>query len=276
MQSILVPLIDVVWPGILAPEVRERYADAAIVARCASEFAATHRLMVDHAGGRYAITPYAGYLCEDALYRGELLEAYRTAVAGGAEVSVHIHADRAAGEARYSDADFMRASIRARRADLASAGLHTTSYRSGEFGFSAVLADVLVEEGFDIDLSSAPGHADPVNQAFWPAAPRAGHYLANTRLFEIPIGVDGEGNERARNYMHVEVSDLDNQKRILDSLRTAAGDDRPAVTHALFHSYSAAIPAMAERWQRLLDYAADSGWTLATPAEARAAYDRAA
>lgn len=274
MQAILVPLIDVVWSGITAPRLQERYADAGIVARCAEDMEATRRLMREHTGGRYAITPYSGFLCEDGLYRGDILAAYRSAADDGAELSVHVHADRAAGEARYADREFMRAAIRARRAELAAAGLAATSYRSGEFGFSPALAALLAEEGFSIDLSGAPGHRDPANQAFWPAQPRAAHYLSSGGVFEIPIGVDGEGNDRNRNYMHVEASGLDNQLRILESLREAT-EDGPVITHALFHTFSTATPAMAERWRRFLDGAAGSGWIFATPAEAKKAFDAA-
>lgn len=285
---LLVPLIDVNWL-VYAPfdRARDYRIDPPDVAKSIGETRSLCRQMGGLTGGKYILTPHSGTYCRTGYYEGEMLEIYAEAVAEGGELCVHLHEEIKGEGTRYGEPDHITTVFLDCKKRLEAADISPVAYRGGHYAYAPFMNRLLEESGIFIDCSCAPGMNYPDRQAIWTEAELSGYYLPDdprspragqtpSKVFEIPIGSDGEGSAYA-NILHVEQSDLGNLKRIWGVIRERARRSGEAqIVHSLFHTGSVGQPELVERFQRFLEFVPGNGGTFVTTVEAKAFYDGAA
>lgn len=261
----LVPVIDVNWL-VYAPfdPGRDFRVDPPDVAQSIKDLRVLSADLRDLADGKYILTPHAGTYCRSGLYEGEILDLYRDAVAGGAEVSVHLHEEIKGVGTRYAEPEHMAEMFADCNDRLLSAGLNPVAYRGGHYAYHPLMNDILARHGVLADYSCCPGLNKPDREAIWTEAPLSAALLPQnprapwkdqplTEILEIPIGSDGLGSDYG-NILHVEQSELDNLTRVWDTIvARAEAEARPQIVHCLFHTGSVGEPAWLERYRRFLD-----------------------
>lgn len=282
---LLVPLIDVNWL-VYAPfdPGRDFRVDPPKVEQSVGETRGLCRLLKDMTGGKYILSPHSGTYCRTGYYDGEMLDVYREAVADGAELSVHLHEEIKGAGTRYMERDHVTAVYLDCKRRLESAGIRPAAYRGGHYAYTPFMNELLPQTGVFIDCSCAPGGNHPDRESIWVHAETTGYYLpmnprlpaagqTRSKVFEIPIGCDGEG-AAYRNLLHVEQSELDNLQRVWGVIRERARrSGQPQIVHSLFHTGSVGKPEWIERFKRFLAWVPDNGGEFVTTVEAKAAYD---
>jgi len=282
---LLVPVIDVNWLTFAPFDPKRGFRiDPPDVARSIGEVRALDRAMAGLTGGIYVLTPHSGTYCRTGYYEGEMLDVYREAVAGGAELAVHLHEEIKGGGVRFGEEPHMRAVFADCARRLRRAGIEPVAYRGGHYAYAPFMNRVLADNGIAIDLSCAPGMVHPDREAVWTTAAPSGFYLPEnprarpgggrtSAVFEIPIGADGAGADYA-NLLHVEQSELDNLQRIWGVIRARArAEGRPQIVHVLFHSGSMGRDAWVERFKRFMAWVPENGGTFTGAAEAKRMHD---
>lgn len=281
----LVPLIDVNWL-VYAPfdPGRDFRVDPPKVEQSVGETRGLCRLLKDMTGGKYILSPHSGTYCRTGYYDGEMLDVYREAVADGAELSVHLHEEIKGAGTRYMERDHVTAVYLDCKRRLENAGIRPVAYRGGHYAYTSFMNELLPQTGIFIDCSCAPGGNHPDRESIWVHAETTGYYLpmnprlpaagqARSKVFEIPIGCDGEG-AAYKNLLHVEQSELDNLQRVWGVIRERARrSGQPQIVHSLFHTGSVGKPEWIERFKRFLAWVPDNGGTFVTTVEAKAAFD---
>ena len=84
---------------------------------------------------KFVLTPHSGTYCRTGYYDGEILEVYGEAVAGGAEVAVHLHEEIKGVGTRYADWDHVSAVFNDCKARLEGVGIHPVAYRGGHYAY---------------------------------------------------------------------------------------------------------------------------------------------
>lgn len=282
----LVPLIDVNWANFAPLDPKKNYlAERPPIEKCASEVERCVEEMKDFLEGKFVFSVHTGTYCRKAFYEEPFLGFYRKAVAGGAEICVHTHEERAGNGTLNQDRNHMRRVIRDRKRDLMEAGVTPNSYRGGHFAYMEYLTPFLEEEGLLIDLSSAPGVDKPAWDAVWVGAPFSAYYLCpenrshgecghpKSRVLEIPLGSDGLGSENI-NYFYVEESNDESLKGVWKALLgNGEAEGRPQFVHSLFHTSSMSMPEYVDRFRRFIEFARKNGGVLVAPSEAKRIYD---
>jgi len=261
----LVPLIDVNWlvyapfdPGrgfrVDPPNVPQSIID-------------THQLsreMKSLTDGKFILTPHSGTYCRTAYYEGEMLDIYREATAGGAEVAVHLHEEIKGQGTRYAEPEHMAAMFLDCKSRFESAGLSPVAYRGGHYAYHPLMMKLLEENDILADYSCCPGMNKPDRESIWTYAQYSASHLPpdpwgpwapqkRSRILEIPIGSDGAGSEYG-NILHVEMSELDNLMRVWSAIvARAETEGRPQIVHCLFHTASVGEPKWLDRYRRFLD-----------------------
>jgi hypothetical protein len=275
----LVPVIDVNWIAFAPLDPAKGYrVEPPPIEQSAQETDALCRLLVDLVGGKYVLTPHSGTYNRIAFYQDAFLDIYRRAIADGAEVALHLHEEFSGGKTRYGEVEHVRTVFQACRRALIGAGIQPTSYRGGQYAFPPYMASLLQENNIFIDLSCAPGVNQPSRFADWPADKLNAWYLANdeqsarAKVFEIPMGADGAGNQPA-NFLFIERVDLDDLKRIWRTIASrTASEGRPQFVHVLFHTSSIALSDQIEKYKRFMAHTAANGGQFVTPTEALAQF----
>jgi hypothetical protein len=282
---LLVPLIDVNWL-VYAPfdPGRDFRVDPPNVGKSIGETREIHRLLLELTGGKYILTPHAGTYCRTGYYEGEMLDVYREAVAGGAEVAVHLHEEIKGAGTRYADEGHMRQVFADADRRLRDAGIRPVAYRGGHNAYAPFMNAVLQDHDIFVDCSSAPGMEKSDREAIWTHSLTSGYYLPEnprapmagqprSSVFEIPIGSDGLGASYS-NILHIEQSEIDNLLRVWNVLREGARrEGAPRIVHCLFHTGSMGEERWVERLKRFLDLVPRNGGSFVTTAEAKAYFD---
>ena len=283
----MVPLIDVNWVafGPLDPA-RGYIVEPPPVDQSARETERLCELMVSLVGGRFVLSPHSGTYNRIAFYEGDFVEIYQSAIAKGAEVSIHLHEEIKGGRTQYDDVEHMRKVFLDCKHALERAGIKPNSYRGGLYAYPSYFTSILEENGICIDFSCAPGVNEPSRHAVWPASALTGYYLPReshglssddqplSNVFEIPIGADGSG-AASQNFLFVERSDIQNLQRIWDAIvKRAELGDRPQIVHSLFHTSSIVFPEQVEKYQRFLDYARTHDGVVVKPSTAAWCFKR--
>ncbi|NVO13564.1 MAG: hypothetical protein HXX10_05950 [Rhodoplanes sp.] len=282
---LLVPLIDVNWL-VYAPfdPGRDFRVDPPKVEQSVGETRGLCRLLKDMTGGKYILSPHSGTYCRTGYYDGEMLDVYREAVADGAELSVHLHEEIKGAGTRYMERDHVTAVYLDCKRRLENAGIRPVAYRGGHYAYTPFMNELLPQTGIVIDCSCSPGGNHPDREAIWVHAETTGYYLpmnprlpaagqVRSKVFEIPIGCDGEG-AAYKNLLHVEQSELYNLQRVWGVIRERARrSGQPQIVHSLFHTGSVGKPEWIERFKRFLAFVPDNGGEFVTTVEAKAAFD---
>ncbi|WP_146618761.1 hypothetical protein [Rhodoplanes elegans] len=282
---LLVPLIDVNWL-VYAPfdPGRDFRVDPPKVEQSVGETRGLCRMLKDMTGGKFILSPHSGTYCRTGYYDGEMLDVYREAVAGGAELSVHLHEEIKGQGTRYAERDHVTAVYLDCKRRLENAGIRPVAYRGGHYAYTPFMNELLPQTGVFIDCSCSPGGNHPDREAIWVHAETTGHYLpmnprlpaagqARSQVFEIPIGADG-GGAAYKNLLHVEQSELSNLQRVFNVIRERAqrtGEQQ--IVHSLFHTGSVGEPAWIERFKQFLAWVPNNGAEFVTTVEAKAAFD---
>jgi hypothetical protein len=282
----LVPVVDVNWlvyapfdPGrnfrVDPPNVVQSIKDT-------SRLNAELRNLVD---GKFVLTPHSGTYCRTGYYEGEILDVYGEAMAGGAEIAVHLHEEIKGVGTRYADWDHVSAMFNDCKARLKAFGIHPVAYRGGHYAYHPFMNRLLEENEIYADYSACPGMNYPEREAVWteaamsaaylpenPRAPWAGQHRSN--VLEIPIGSDGLGSAY-ENILHVEQSELDNLTRVWDAIvARAKAEGKSQVVHCLFHTASVGEPKWLERYCRFLEMVPRRHGQFVTTIEAREIHGR--
>lgn len=281
----LLPLIDVNWLVYAPYDPNRGYrVDPPKVDQSVGETRQLTAELRDLTGGKFILTPHSGPYCRTGYYEGEMLQVYREAIAGGAELAVHLHEEMKGLGTRIGERDHVTAMFRDCKARLLDAGIAPVAYRGAHYGYAPFMSELLTDEDILIDCSCCPGANRPEREAVWPAASLTAGYLPGnvrdpaadvppSRVFEIPIGSDGNGTAYA-NILHVEQSDLENLTRIWDTLvERARAEGRPYVVHSLFHTGSVGEAKWIERLRRFLDMVPQHNGAFVTATEAQALFD---
>ena len=285
-RVLLVPVIDVNWltfapfdPG------RDFRVDPPKIEQSIGETRTLVDLMNSLTDGRYVLTPHSGIYCREAFYEGEFVDIYRTGVAKGAEIAIHLHEEIKGVGVRFGEPEHVTEMFDLCRHKLEAAGLPFTSYRGGHYAYASFMNRLLETNGVHIDLSCSPRLNEPTREAIWVNAGFSGHYLADdpraearhgaklSAVFEIPMGSDGEGTGYS-NILHIEQSELENLQRIWRAiLKRGEASGRAQIVHCLFHTASTGNPAYIERLKGFLDHARANGGELVRPTEAKTLFD---
>jgi hypothetical protein len=285
----LVPSLDVCWANFAPMRAyRDFVAEPPPVVRCAEELAAVVEQLGAFLEGQYALAVHTGTYNRNAFYQEPFLEQYRRAAAQGAGIAIHPHEEIRAKGTGHISADYMRAKVRERKAELLAAGVTPTAYKGGHFSYPAYMTGILDDEDILVDLSSAPGYTEPLCDAQWTGAPLDGGYLSLedptwpegkgtlSRVFEVPLGNDGQ-NADDINTLYNEKSDLENLVRVWTAIRKRAeATGRPHFVHYLFHNTSIAEERWLDQFRRLIDHARADAGMIVSPLAAKQAYDRLA
>ncbi len=284
----VVPSLDVCWANF-APMRQHRgfVAEPPPVAQCCDELGR----VVDQIGpfleGQYVLAVHTGAYNRDAFYREPFLDHYRRAVAQGAGIAIHPHEEiRAKGTGHITE-DYMRAMVQQRKAELLVGGVTPTAYKGGHFSYPPYMTRILEEEGLHVDFSAAPGYSEPRCDANWEGVPAEGGYLCyedptwpagrgtRSAVLEMPLGNDGMGAVEEVNTLYNEKTDLANLLRVWDAIvAQARAARRPFFVHYLFHNTSIAESRWLDQFRRVIDHARKNHGVVASPATAKAAYDR--
>lgn len=281
----LVPLIDVNWL-VYAPfdPGRDFRVDPPNVEQSIVDTRQLNREMRELTGGKFILTPHSGTYCRTGYYEGEMLEVYKEAVAGGGEVSVHLHEEIKGVGTRYDEWDHMQAMFHDCKERLENAGLQAVAYRGGHYAYHPFMNRLLPENGIFVDCSCCPGLQEPTREAIWTHAALNADYLPEnprepaagqkrSSVLEIPIGSDGEG-AKYRNILHVEQSDMENLIRIWDVIVARADKQGgPQIVHCLFHTASVGKPEWLERYRQFLDMVPRRGGEFVTTREAKLIFE---
>ncbi|MDQ0316866.1 hypothetical protein [Amorphus orientalis] len=282
----VVPLIDVNWlvyapfdPGrnfrVDPPNVPQSVLDT-------RQLIGEMKSMTD---GKFILTPHAGTYCRTGYYEGEMLDVYREAVQMGGELSVHLHEEIKGEGTRYDEPEHMAEVFKDCQRRLEDAGIIPVAYRGGHNAYHPLMNELMEAQEVLVDYSCCPGMNKPDREAIWTHASLSADYIPEkprepwegqrrTRILEIPIGSDGEG-EAYENILHVEMSELDNLERVWAAIvARAEREERSQIVHCLFHTASVGVPEWLERYRRFLDVVPKRHGQFVTTAEARALHDR--
>jgi len=205
--------------------------DAGVLTR---RFDAIERFLAEAADGIGVVTVHTSPRFRTDLLEGPWPERWRRLAATGATLALHPHEERADGTSLYDDADHLNRVVAGTLARARAEGLALPAFRSGGSSFHPALPDILTAHGIGLDLSAAPGLADPRRAIDWPAAVETAPAHVGTRgarLPQVPLGWDGEGTDLARNYLFNEKTDLAGLLAVFDAMRRRAetrGDAVPA------------------------------------------------
>lgn len=190
-------------------------------------------------------------------------------------------------EPDYRDTRYMEALIREKIAAMREHGLSFTAFRGGVFGFTDGIAGILREVGIGIDMSGAPEQVLPERAANWRGAPASAYYLSKASylrsaslpgrdgILEIPLGWDGKGKERGRNYLFHERSTYARMCLVWDAIAERSVRSRqPQIVNFLCHTYSMANTRLKTQLERILKYMRSHHGVPVTAGEARKIYDR--
>ncbi len=261
----LVPLIDVNWL-VFAPfdPGRNFRVDPPNVPQSIIDTRVLNRELKGLTDGKYILTPHSGTYCRIGYYEGEMLDVYREAVAGGAELAVHLHEEIKGAGTRYAEWDHMQAMFKDCKVRLENAGIHPLAYRGGHYAYHPFMNRLLADNDVFVDYSCCPGLDKPDREAIWTHADMSASFIPEnprepwqrqrrSKVLEIPIGSDGKGTQYA-NILHIEQSELDNLVRIWDMIvARAEAEGVPQIIHCLFHTGSVGEPKWLERYKRFLD-----------------------
>ena len=199
-------------------------------------------------------------------------------------MAVHTHEEIAGVGVRHDEAHLTQVISQAAEM-LRATGIEPCGYRGGHFAYLDFLTPFLEKIGLLMDFSSAPGFNQKRWDAVWVAAPMSAHYLcpvnhtaaccamAPSKVLEIPLGTDGQGNANI-NYLYTEESTIEDLKRVWDSIvRRAEESCRPQIIHSLYHSSSMGIPEFKERFRQFVEYALGHGGVAVSPSEARSIFE---
>jgi len=230
----------------------------------------------EHTGGKVVFGAHSGTYCRELFYGAPMIERYRALIAGGGEIAVHPHEERVRSGHFIDDLDHMRFIISWKRAQLQDAGIRPTALRIPYNGFVAGLTRIAEDNGLLVDLSGAPGFHRELWKADWRGAPASAWFLdyeepANgapppgrrSRVLEVPLGGDGEGN-----YLYNEATPLDDLVRVWDAIAARAAREGPQMVYLLSHLHAMGDPELKERLARFLGHAAAHGGSFLTPSEA--------
>jgi hypothetical protein len=284
----LVPSLDVCWANFAPMRPHRNFiADPPPVAQCADELGRVVAELGPFLEGQYVLAVHTGTYNRDAFYQEPFLAHYRSAVAQGAGIAIHPHEEiRAKGTGHITE-PYMRQMIRARKDQLLAGGVTPTAYKGGHFAYPAWLTRILDEEGLHVDFSAAPGYSEPRCDANWIGVAPGGGYLSfedptwpegqgtRSRVLEMPLGNDGGGAVEEVNTLYNEKTDLANLLRVWDAIvAQARAAGRPFFVHYLFHNTSIAEPRWMDQFRHVIDHARANHGVIASPATAKAAYDR--
>lgn len=282
----IVPLVDVNWLTF-APfdPARDFRIDPPKVEQSIGETRSLCDILRDLTDGKTVLTPHSGTYCRSGYYEGEFIDIYRSVIANGGEVAVHLHEEIKGGGTRFGDKEHIREVFFACKQKYSGAEIPCRSYRGGHSAYAPFMNGFMKEADMDIDFSCAPGLNMPDREAIWVEAGLSGYYLASnprdpstpdrshSQVFEIPIGSDGEGAAYG-NILHIEQSNLENLMRIWNLIvDRAQAQDTPQIVHSLFHTGSMSQPDNVERFKRFLEFMPANGGVFVTPSEAKIIYD---
>lgn len=260
-----VPVIDVNWlvfapfdPGrgfrVDPPNVRQSLIDLKIVM---SEL----KNLTD---GKYVLTPHSGTYCRSEYYEGDILGLYQEAVAGGADVGVHLHEEIKGVGTRFAEMDHVTAMFLACKQKLEAAGVRPVAYRGGHYAYHPAMNKLLEDNEIFVDYSCCPKLDFPDREAIWTEAGYTADLLPDnlrrpwpsqrrSRILEVPIGSDGLGTAYA-NILHIEQSEIDNLERVWDAVvARAEAQHAPQIVHFLFHTASVGEEKWLKRFRQFLD-----------------------
>ncbi|MBJ3774459.1 polysaccharide deacetylase family protein [Acuticoccus mangrovi] len=278
----VVPIIDVNWL-VFAPfdPGRDYRVDPPNVPQSVVDMRTLTPIMKDLTDGKMVLTPHSGTYCRDGYLEGEIVDTYREAIAGGAEMSVHLHEEIKGEGTRYAEWDHVKAMFEHAKGRMEEAGISCVAYRGGHYAYHPFMNRLLEANGIHADYSCCPGMNHPDREAIWteagttaahlpqdPRAPWAGQ--TRTTVLEIPIGSDGEGFAY-KNILHVEMSELDNLLRVYDVVAgRAEAMGVPQIVHCLFHTASVGKPEWLARYRAFLEALPKRGAAFISTAEAHA------
>jgi hypothetical protein len=282
----VVPVVDVNWL-VYAPfdPARDFRVDPPNVEQSISDTRRLNAELRDLTDGKFILTPHSGTYCRTAYYEGEILDVYGEAIAGGAEIAVHLHEEIKGVGTRYAEWDHVSAMFHDCKARLTAAGIHPVAYRGGHYAYHPFMNGLLEANEIFADYSACPGMNYPEREAVWTEAKMSAAYLPEnpripwagqrrSNVLEIPIGSDGLGSAY-KNILHVEQSELDNLARVWDAIvARAEAEGRPQVVHCLFHTASVGEPKWLERYRRFLEMVPRRRGQFVTTSEARAIHGR--
>ncbi|WP_316980126.1 polysaccharide deacetylase family protein [Shumkonia mesophila] len=279
----LVPVIDVNWLTFAPFDPGRGYrVDPPKIEQSIGETDRLVGLMNELTDGRYVLTPHSGIYCREAFYEAPFVDIYRSGVARGAEIAVHLHEEVKGVGVRFGEVDHVREMFALCCRKLEAAALPFSSYRGGHYAYAPFMNALLEEHGIFIDLSCLPGLNEPTREAVWVNAKFSGYYqpddpcAANdsaSKVFEIPMGCDGQGTGYT-NILHIEQSNLDNLKRIWVIVRDrAAAEGRAQIVQCLFHTASVGRQDYVDRLKGFFDHVVRNGGVLTRPSEAKLIFD---
>jgi len=230
--------------GFYPASARTDPPDEALMLR---RFAAIRDMVLGEVGGEAVLTVHTSPRFRETFFRDPYGSIFRDMAAEGVVLALHPHEDRADGSSLYDDPAHLHAVVIHSMEAARGAGLLLSAFRSGGFAFHPSLPRLLAAHGVSVDLSAAPGLADPARRAVWrPCAWQEAFVLGDSAagVRNVPIGWDGAGTSMDRNYLYNEKHDLASLCRIWDALYTRT--DRPRAVNFLTHGFG----LVEARWRR--------------------------
>jgi len=243
--------------------------------------------------GKAIICVHTSPQYRDRFFKPPFLAFWKSWVKKGGELIFHPENDQPLvaqssfkAEPDYHDKEYMEALIREKMAAMREPGLAFTAFRGGLFGFTDGIADILRKVGIRIDLSCAPEQVLPERAADWSGAPVSSYYMSRKSyhqpdphpgkdsVFEIPLGWDGKGKERGRNYLFHERSTFKKMCLVWDAIvERSAQSGQPQFVNFLCHTYSMANSKFRTQLERILNYMRSHDGVPVTASKAKGIYD---
>lgn len=201
-------------------------------------FTAIRDMVLGETGGSAVLTVHTSPRFRSVFFGEPYAVLFRDLAAHGVTLALHPHEDRADGSSLYDDPRHLGAVIAQCMQAAEGAGLRLQAFRSGGFAFHPELPRRLAAHAIRLDLSAAPGLAQPSRRAVWSRDAWRQDFALGDRaaaVASVPIGWDGEGTSLDRNYLFNEKLDLLGLCRIWDMHRRSPTG--PRAVNFLTHGF---------------------------------------
>lgn len=252
----------------------------------------------DCVDGKGTICVQTSPMYRDRFFEEPFMSFWRAWVEDGGDLTLHPEEDlystpetRLESGSYYADIAHMEPIIRAKAEAMADAGLPFAAYKGGYQGITLEIVKVLADVGIPIDVTCAPGIEWPEKLAAWAKAPTSAYYMApdarekaaerpaDSPVFEIPFGWDGQDSDTKRrllneHYLVNEFSNFDALSRVWDAvMQRGARSGQMQIVGLLCHTYAMKNGKLSQQCRDILTYMREHGGTPVTATEAKSIYD---
>jgi hypothetical protein len=269
----LLPVLDTDPPGYNAVvSGRVTADDVAGPSVLSDRLAETERaigVFLEITGGRGVVNVHTSPFFRSTFLTGPFLSLWHKVSAAGCDIALHAHEDRPGGRTWFHDRAEVDRVVAEASAKLREAGLTVRTFRSGYCAFSSRLVPVLEANGFDVDLSAAPGIVNRKRDVDWLGGPTTAQWLDArnyraapprdpSRVLTVPIGWDGLPGGYAGHYLFNEVNTEADLARVYHEIcRRAEHEGRPQTVLFLCHTYGLCDAAWRAQASRFLSAVRD-------------------